>query len=88
MILYYKIKNVQMENNTRKTIPFKGIYWWSDSQNVTRILEKELKEIISETQIRTIEISGNDFNDGRENRHIKITVDILTNKIEVEKKYR
>jgi len=25
-----------------KIIPYKGSYWWGDSQNVTSVLEKEL----------------------------------------------
>lgn len=69
---------------TRKTIPFEGVYWWSDSENVTSVLEKELKKIFGGTRVSSIEIHGTDFNDGRESRKIKIEVDTNSNKIRIK----
>ncbi|MEZ4103285.1 MAG: hypothetical protein R3B55_01855 [Candidatus Paceibacterota bacterium] len=69
----------------KKTIPFKGNYWWGNENNVISILEKELKEVLSSTRVGHIEIIGSDFNDGKQFHHIKITVDVSSNKITVEK---
>ena len=70
--------------STEKTISYKGIYWWSDAENVTSILEEELKKILGTTRISSIQIEGTDFNDGRENHKISITVS--DGKIVVEQK--
>lgn len=69
----------------KQEIEFKGNYWWSDAKNVISILKKEFKKILSETRISSIVINGSDFNDGRQNRQIKIS--ISNNKITVEKNY-
>jgi hypothetical protein len=68
-----------------KKIPFEGIYWWSDAENVTSILEKEFKEILGSLRVTTIQIHGSDFNDGRESR--TATIRVSENKIEVIKSY-
>jgi hypothetical protein len=68
-----------------KKIPFKGIYWWSDADKVTSILEKEFKEILGRLRVSTIEIHGSDFNDGREYRTASIRVS--DNEIKVTKSY-
>lgn len=65
-----------------KEIEFKGNYWWGDSENVTSILEEELKGIFGGTRVSSILITGTDFNDGRENRRIKI--DVCNNKITID----
>lgn len=70
--------------NKEKTIVYKGNYWWSDAENVTSVLEKEFKEILSGTRVSSIVINGSDFNDGRENHQIEIRV--TNNKIIVFKK--
>ena len=68
---------------SKKVIPFKGDYWWGDSDNVTSVLEKEIKQILKDTRVHTIKITGSDFNDGKENHTITITVS--NNKIEIVK---
>lgn len=73
--------------STKKIIPFKGGYWWSDSKNVTDVLQKELSEILSETQVFSIEITGNDFSDGKEYRKITLEVSTIKNEIIVVKQY-
>ncbi len=67
----------------KREVPFKGAYWWSDSQNVTRILEKTLKEVLSETRVSEIEIRGSDFDDGRQHHTVKI--EIRDNKVHITK---
>lgn len=66
-------------------IPFDGIYWWSDSKNVTEPLKNVLDDILSETVIMSIDIHGYDFQDGRQSRNIVIS--IMDNKITVTKSY-
>lgn len=68
-----------------KELRFKGSYWWSDSQNVTSLLEIELREILNGVRVGKIIIQGTDFNDGRESRKAEIIVS--DNKITVLKNY-
>lgn len=57
-----------------KKIKYKGNYWWGDTENVTSVLEEEFKNILGNTRVDSITITGTDFNDGRESRTIKIKV--------------
>lgn len=59
---------------SERKIKYKGNYWWGDAENVTSVLEKEFKNILGNTRVDSITITGTDFNDGRENRTIKIEV--------------
>ena len=68
---------------SKKTIPYKGNYWWGDAENVTSVIEEEIKNILGSTRVYSIKITGTDFNDGRENHKISITVN--SNNIEIEK---
>lgn len=76
-----------MRESYNKEIGYEGIYWWSDAANVINPLMEELRDITSETQIWDIVITGNDFNDGRQRRTIKIRVDQNKNKITIQKEY-
>lgn len=66
-----------------KKIPFKGNYWWGDSDKVISLLKKELEDILGRTRVSSIEIRGTDFNDGRENHLIEIR--ISNNEIMIKK---
>lgn len=68
-----------------KSIRFSGLYWWTDSKNVTSILNRELKKVLEETRISHITITGSDFNDGKACHTIEITVDTTKNTITVKK---
>jgi len=57
-----------------KSIKFSGQYWWSDSGPVISILQEELHEALSRIRVGRIEISGTDFNDGRQSRKAIIEV--------------
>lgn len=70
-----------------KKVRFKGAYWWGDAKNVISILQKELEDVLSETRVHTITITGSDFNDGRESRHVELKVDTGDNTITVTKSY-
>lgn len=70
-----------------KEIRFDGNYWWGTEKEVIEPLLKELTRIINSSRISTIEICATDFNDGRENRTFKISVDDLGQKIVIKEMY-
>ena len=73
-------KTIKEELNPKRGIMKKeeiicdGVYWWSDSDQVTDPLQELFKKILSQIRIHKITIQGTDFNDGRQSQSIVITV--------------
>lgn len=73
---------------SEKRIPYRGDYWWSDSKNVTSILERYIEDVLNRNRVTKIEITGTDFNDGRESRFVSIEVKEFSNEIVIKEEYK
>lgn len=61
----------------------KGDYWWGDNSEVIDTLISEVTAAIKSRRVFVIDIGGTDFNDGREQRNFKISVDAYNGKVTI-----
>ncbi|MBP6856473.1 MAG: hypothetical protein KBC42_00925 [Candidatus Pacebacteria bacterium] len=75
-------KDLTPEQVTKKST---RTYGQIDSESVNLVLENQIKDILSQTKVDSIVISGTDFNDSKERHKITISVDTTNGMIRIEK---